>query len=227
MCQSLFARTLLSARLHPLFALRYLTAPNSADFDKTEPSSIFKTAPALIAFVDKSDDTGFNPPGNPRSGLGIFPQRTYPAAGNHRCPLRTEQADVDPALIAIGVFNLAPNTVGGDDFNRQIFAPIDPFYRKFRAWTGPHSRLGLLNRGPVRSLLLRLTICGCRTQKNTDQGRAVPYEFQSICHYLIPNTDPIRQAIATAQPCCLDVSTKCALLGGCQNSAASNAPKSM
>jgi hypothetical protein len=59
-------------------------------------------------------------------------------------------------LVAIGIFNLAPHAVDGDNFDRQILAFVDPFDRKFGTRTRSHPRLGFLNRGPIRRLLLRL-----------------------------------------------------------------------
>jgi hypothetical protein len=59
-----------------------------------------------------------------------------------------------PPLIAVGVFDLAPDAVHGHDLYRQILAFINPFDREFGARASPHPRFGLFNRCPIGRLLL-------------------------------------------------------------------------
>ncbi len=77
-----------------------------------------------MAIVDPTDDAFFNAPRNARRRRRLFTQHGYARSGDDRGAFGAQQSDMHPALIAVRVFNLAPDFMYRNDLHRQILPLI-------------------------------------------------------------------------------------------------------
>lgn len=91
-----------------------------------------------------------------------------------------------PALIAIGVLDLAPHAMHRNHLHRQVLPLVNPSHRKFGARAGAHPHYSFVERSPVGRLLFGLAKRAAARCNNGHNGQKFAYVYHLFRLYVCP-----------------------------------------